>query len=174
MTQSLSIAKDEKASRLRSVNRRVTIWLDRLSEKRRLAYFIYSTSILFFFGIILIPSLLGIFLKLDAVQEVISNPKLLESSVSAVLSSILMAGLVSILDVAAGLPLAWIIAKRKYRWIAAIDSLVDLPLIVPTVILGYSALLIWCEETPFRCLDSPHFRPGSSWFYYCTSLSHIL
>ncbi|MBO3832871.1 MAG: ABC transporter permease subunit, partial [Candidatus Brockarchaeota archaeon] len=150
----------EKTSRFRGVGRRVISRLDKLSEEKTVAYSLYLASIVFFLGIILFPSLLGILLKLDTAMNVVSNPELLNRSFSAVFSSIIMAGIVSALDVAAGLPLAWIIARKKYRWLNIVDSLVDFPLIVPTVILGYSTLLLWCEETPFSIIGFTGVSPG--------------
>lgn len=162
MVQSLPAAKVRKTSRLRRMSRRIIVRLDRLSERKVVAYSFYFASIGFFLSVILLPSLLGILLKLDAVWDVASNPELLKRSFSAILSSILMAGLVSTLDVVAGLPLAWVIVKRKNRWIKIVDSLVDLPLIIPTVTLGYSTLLLWCEETPLPILGFQGFSPGFS------------
>ncbi|MEM2287155.1 MAG: ABC transporter permease subunit [Thermoproteota archaeon] len=134
--------------------------LDRLSENKTISYLIYLASVIFFFGIILLPSLLGVLLKIGVVQEVFQNTELFEKSISAVFSSILLATLVSVLDVAAGLPLAWLIAKKRYKWISFIDYLTDLPMIIPTVILGYSALMLWCEEAPFSILGFPRISPG--------------
>ncbi|MBO3753386.1 MAG: iron ABC transporter permease, partial [Candidatus Brockarchaeota archaeon] len=150
----------EKTSRFRGMGRRVISRLDKLSEEKTVAYSLYLASIVFFLGIILLPSLLGILLKLDTAMNVVSDPELLNRSISAVFSSIIMAGIVSTLDVAAGLPLAWIIARKKYRWLSIVDSLVDFPLIVPTVILGYSTLLLWCEETPFSITGFTGVSPG--------------
>jgi len=160
MGQSLSAAKLEKTSLFRKTGRKIIFWLDRLSEKRGVAYLIYLASIIFFFGIILIPSLLGILLKIETVQEVLSNPEMLEKSASAVFSSIIMATIVSAADVAAGLPLAWIIVRRRSRWMMLVDSLSDLPMIIPTVILGYSTLLLWCEDAPFAIIGFPSLSPG--------------
>ncbi|MEM2477913.1 MAG: ABC transporter permease subunit [Thermoproteota archaeon] len=134
--------------------------LDRLSENKTISYLIYLASVIFFFGIILLPSLLGVLLKIGVVQEVFQNTELFEKSISAIFSSILLATLVSVLDVAAGLPLAWLIAKKRYKWISFIDYLTDLPMIIPTVILGYSALMLWCEEAPFSILGFPRISPG--------------
>ncbi|MEM2611676.1 MAG: ABC transporter permease subunit [Thermoproteota archaeon] len=134
--------------------------LDRLSENKTISYLIYLASVIFFFGIILLPSLLGVLLKIGVVQEVFQNTELFEKSISAVFSSILLATLVSVLDVAAGLPLAWLIAKKRYKWISFIDYLTDLPMIIPTVILGYSALMLWCEEAPLSILGFPRISPG--------------
>jgi len=134
--------------------------LDRLSENKTISYLIYLASVIFFFGIILLPSLLGVLLKIGVVQEVFQNTELFEKSISAIFSSILLATLVSVLDVAAGLPLAWLIAKKRYKWISFIDYLTDLPMIIPTVILGYSALMLWCEEAPLSILGFPRISPG--------------
>jgi len=136
------------------------IRLDKLSENRIVSFSIYFSSVAFFLGIILLPSLLGVLSRIDAVQEVFKNRELLEKSFSAIFSSIALAALVSFLDVAAGLPLAWLIAKRKYSWIRLIDYLSDLPMIIPTVILGYSTLMLWCEEPPFLSLGFPGISPG--------------
>ena len=40
-------------------------------------------------------------------------------------------------------PLAWFIARGRSKWLSVIDTLADLPFIVPTVTLGYSLLLFW-------------------------------
>jgi len=136
------------------------ILLDKLSENKVVSFLIYFSSVVFFFGIILLPSLLGVLSKIDIVQEVFQNQELLEKSFSAVFSSVALAALVSFLDVAAGLPLAWLIAKKKYSWIGLIDYLSDLPMIIPTVILGYSTLMLWCEEPPFLSLGFTGISPG--------------
>jgi len=62
---------------------------------------------------------------------------------SAVYASFAIAFLVSFLDLVAGLPLAWFVARGKSRWLNIIDTLADMPLIIPTVTLGYSLLLFW-------------------------------
>lgn len=156
----MSSAKLEKTSLFRKTGRRIIVRLDRLSEKKGAAYSIYFASIIFFFGVILLPSLLGILLKIDMVREVLSNPEMLEKSVSAIFSSIIMATIVSAVDVISGLPLAWIIVKRRNRWMTLVDSLADLPMIIPTVILGYSTLLLWCEDAPFSIIGFPSLSPG--------------
>jgi len=149
-----------RASWFKKKMRRIMIRLDKLSENRIVSFSIYFSSVAFFLGIILLPSLLGVLSRIDAVQEVFKNRELLEKSFSAIFSSIALAALVSFLDVAAGLPLAWLIAKRKYSWIRLIDYLSDLPMIIPTVILGYSTLMLWCEEPPFLSLGFPGISPG--------------
>jgi thiamine transport system permease protein len=64
-------------------------------------------------------------------------------AISAIYASFAIAFLVSFIDLIAGLPLAWFIARGKSKWLSVIDTLADLPFIIPTVILGYSLLLFW-------------------------------
>jgi thiamine transport system permease protein len=149
-----------RASWFKKKIRGVMIRLDKLSEKKTVSFLIYFSSVAFFFGIILLPSLLGVLLKIGVVQEIFQNRELLEKSFSAVFSSIALAALVSFLDVAAGLPLAWLITKKKYSWVGFVDYSSDLPMIIPTVILGYSTLMLWCEEPPFLNLGFPGISPG--------------
>ena len=98
---------------------------------------------IFFFGIILIPPILGIILKWNAIGEIFQSPNLMSRASSAIYASFAIALLVASLDLVAGLPLAWFIARGKSKWLNIIDTLADLPFIIPTVTLGYSLLLFW-------------------------------
>ncbi|MGQ9479041.1 MAG: ABC transporter permease [Thermoproteota archaeon] len=150
----------ERLRRLREMFNEIIVWLDRLSENKMVAYSIYLASIFFFLGVIFLPSLLGIAVNIDRALEVFSDRELLEKSFSAIASSFIMAGIVSTIDVVAGILLAWLIVRSRQKWIILVDSLVDLPLIIPTVILGYSTLLFWCEENPFSIIGLPSLSPG--------------
>ena len=97
----------------------------------------------FFFGIILIPPILGIFLKWNTLGEIFQDPALMSRASSAIYASFGIAFLVAILGIIAGLPFAWFIARGRSRWLSIIDTLADIPFIIPTVTLGYSLLLFW-------------------------------
>jgi thiamine transport system permease protein len=99
--------------------------------------------VLFFFGIILAPSILGIVLKWDAMGQIFGSPDLMSRASSAIYASFAIAFLVAFLDLVAALPLSWFIARGKSRWLSIIDTVADLPFIIPTVTLGYSLLLFW-------------------------------
>jgi len=75
--------------------------------------------------------------------EIFQDPGLMARASSAIYASFAVAFLVASLDLVAGLPLAWFIARGKSRWLSIIDTLADMPFIVPTVTLGYSLLLFW-------------------------------
>jgi len=120
-------------------------FLDRISSKPAARYLTYSIAVVFFFALILIPPILGILLKLNQVGQVFENPSLQFRALAAVFASFEVALFVSLIDIVAGLPLAWFIARGKSRWLDALDTFVDIPFILPTVALGYSLFLFWSE-----------------------------
>jgi thiamine transport system permease protein len=122
---------------------RVIKFLDGVSSKPTLRHAVYVSAILFFLVIILVPPILGIALKLNLFTDVANNPELMSRALNAIWFSFAIALLVSILDIAAGVPTAWLIARGKSRWLNVLDTLADLPFIIPTVALGYSLLLFW-------------------------------
>jgi thiamine transport system permease protein len=125
------------------LSKRLVERLDRLSSKRIVKYGVYLTAVVLFFALILLPPILGIIIKWGAMQEVFGDSELTARALDAVKNSFVVAVLVSVLDVAAGIPMAWLIARSKSRWINVLDTLSDVPFIVPTAVLGYSLLLFW-------------------------------
>ncbi|MEM2567567.1 MAG: ABC transporter permease subunit [Candidatus Bathyarchaeia archaeon] len=126
--------------------------LDRLSSKPTVKYGVYLAAAILFFALILIPPILGIVIKWDSMQEVFGDGQLMNRALDAVKNSFVMAVLVSILDVAAGIPMAWLIARSKSKWINVLDTLADVPFIVPTAVLGYSLLLFWYKPEGISAL----------------------
>jgi thiamine transport system permease protein len=120
-------------------------FLDRVSSKPAARYLTYSVSVAFFFALILIPPILGIVLKWNLIGQVFENPSLQSRALSAIYASFGIALFVSLIDVVAGLPLAWFISRGKARWLSILDTFVDIPFILPTVALGYSLLLFWSK-----------------------------
>ncbi|MEM3666911.1 MAG: ABC transporter permease subunit [Candidatus Bathyarchaeia archaeon] len=117
--------------------------LDRLSSKLFVKYGVYLTSVIVFFALILLPPILGIVIKWDSMRNVLGDNGLIARALNAIANSFTVAVLVSALDVAAGIPMAWLIARGKSRWLNVLDTLADVPFIVPTAVLGYSLLLFW-------------------------------
>lgn len=117
--------------------------LDRFSSKKTVAYLVYSISLAFFLSLILIPPIFGIILKWGLVGEILEDPELMARVTNAVWMSFTVAILVSIVDLVIGVPMSWFITRRKSRWLNIIDTLADVPFVVPTVALGYSLLLFW-------------------------------
>jgi thiamine transport system permease protein len=120
--------------------------LDALSSKAWVRYLVYASSIAFFFALILIPPIAGIFQKLGSLGEIYEAPELLARANSAILWSFITALSVSTLDLVAALPLAWFIVRSKSRLINLMDTLADIPFLIPTAALGYSASLFWSQQ----------------------------
>jgi len=120
-----------------------TKFLDSLSSKPIIRYMVYSCAVVSFFGLILIPPILGILLKWNTMGQIFENPDLMSRATTAISSSFAIAIFVSLIDLAAGLPLAWFITRGRSRWLNVLDTFTDIPFVVPTVTLGYSLLLFW-------------------------------
>ncbi len=135
--------------------------LDRLSSKSSIKNTIYLLSIVIFFALILLPPILGIIIKWGSIQDVLNQPELLSAALNAVAASFAVAFFVSSIDVVAGVPTAWIIARGKSKWLNVLDTLSDIPFIVPTATLGYSLLLFWSEPQGLSSLFGVSFiSPG--------------
>jgi thiamine transport system permease protein len=126
--------------------------LNRLSSKKHLKYTIYVVAIAVFFGIILIPPIIGIFIKAPEIGNFLQYPDLVNAAGIAIANSFVIGLIVAALDLLAGVPLAWMITRSKSRWISILDTLADLPFIVPTAALGYSLLLFWSSSTGISSL----------------------
>ena len=120
-----------------------TKFLDFLSSKPIIRYLVYSCAVASFFGLILIPPILGILLKWNTMGQIFENPDLISRAATAICSSFAIALFVSLIDLVAGLPMAWFITRGRSRWLSVLDTFTDIPFVVPTVTLGYSLLLFW-------------------------------
>ncbi|MFA5869484.1 MAG: ABC transporter permease subunit [Candidatus Bathyarchaeia archaeon] len=126
--------------------------LDKLSSRPAVKRVVYAGTILFLVSFILLPPVLGITFKLGLAEQVFQNPELLVRAEAAILWSFTIALSVAAFDLLAGLPLAWIIARGRSRWISVVDALADIPFIIPTVALGFSTLLFWGNTGPIGFL----------------------
>ncbi len=118
-------------------------FLDTLSSNPNARQTVYASAFIFFTALILLPSMLGIFLKRESIGEVFTDPALMGRAQSAIVWSFTVAFLVSTLDLLAGLPLAWFIVRSGSRWVNVVDTLADIPFIIPTAALGFSSFLFW-------------------------------
>lgn len=125
----------------------MTTVLNKLSSKKALKYIMYISAVIVFFAFILLPPILGVVVKWTAIEQVFDQPELMDRALTAIGNSFALAFLVSVLDIAAGIPMAWLIARGKSRWLSVLDTLADIPFIVPTAALGYSLLLFWNGPT---------------------------
>ncbi len=117
--------------------------LDKLSSKPMVKYGVYLAAVVVFFALILLPPILGIIIKWSTIQEVLGQGERIARALVAIQNSFIVALLVSALDVITGVPMAWLIARGKSKWLNVLDTLADIPFIVPTAVLGYSLLIFW-------------------------------
>lgn len=100
----------------------------------------YAAAIVLFFFVIFLPPVyvLSYAFKTTFVID--------ERSATALLNSFIIGGVVTVVDVVFGLPVAWVLARRRnMRFRYLVDTLVDMPLVVPTSVLGLSVFYFWNE-----------------------------
>ena len=137
--------------------------LDRLSSKKPIKYAVYLGAITFFIAVILLPPLMGIILKWNLIGQIFDEPELLDKAVHAIYASFGIAFLVSIVDIVTGLPFAWYIVRGKSRILSALDTLADMPFIVPTTALGYSLSLFWNSPEGIAALFNTESLISPGW-----------
>lgn len=120
--------------------------LDDLSSRRGVKLLVYVSSIIFFFLLILLPPLVGIIRNAGFINMITHEYDLLHRANLAIIQSFIMAFLVSTLDLLAALPLAWLIVRTKSEVAHIVDTLVDIPFLMPTAALGFSSLLFWSKK----------------------------
>jgi thiamine transport system permease protein len=115
-----------------------------------------SFIIAFFLFFVVLPTLYIVsyaFTNWNAIDaNVLSKPETMNAILGAIGNSFAIAGIVTLIDFLAGLPVAWILVRRQFRGKQFLDTLIDMPLAVPTAALGFSAAILWAQtgvETPF-------------------------
>ena len=87
----------------------------------------------------------------------------MDKAVHAIYASFGIAFLVSIVDIVTGLPFAWYIVRGKSRILSALDTLADMPFIVPTTALGYSLSLFWNSPEGIAALFNTESLISPGW-----------
>ena len=115
-----------------------------------------TVTLIIFFAIVLIPSL---FVALPAFQGVFSDtlPKSLSGTGiwaeywQSLALSYLLGAIVTVVNIIIGLPMAIIIARKKFGKLFAtvLDVLVNIPLVVPSIALGVSLGIFWKTNFSF-------------------------
>ncbi len=145
------------------LRRRVLLFLDSVSGSHSARILAYAVGILFFLIIIFVPPVFGILLGGPKIFEMLSHPDLIRRGASAIFASFAIAITVSLMDLAAGLPMAWFIVRSRSGWVSTVDTLANIPFIVPTVALGYSVLTFWSGPQGIGSLLGSQFVFSSGW-----------
>ncbi len=119
--------------------------LDDFSARPLVRRVVYLAAVIFFVAIVLIPPIVGVVLKYGLLGETLRDSSLVSRAQSAIAASFIIAFVVSLLDLIAGIPTAWLIVRRKNRWTSIVDTVADIPFVIPTVALGFSVLIFWSQ-----------------------------
>lgn len=113
---------------------------------KKIINFGFTLSLIFFALFIFLPAIYV--LKYFTSLDVFLNTEVIK----AVLFSFLIGLIVTLLNVVFGVPLAWVIARSKNKFVKLVDNLVDLSLVMPTAALGFSIYLYWGTSFGFSKL----------------------
>ena len=107
----------------------------------------YFFIVIFFLTLVLFPTifvLIYVILEFTIIQsEVISNPVIYSEILEALLYSIVVSVVITLVDLVFGLPIAWTLVRKEFRFKSILNSVIELPLAVPTAGLGFSVALFW-------------------------------
>ncbi len=110
-----------------------------------------GVTLTFFFVIILGPTIFvfsAVFLSWNEVVTTVFNDPIAgdirwQIMRTALIRSFQIASIATVINIIIGLPMAILIARYKFKGKEILDTLVDLPMAVPTAALGFSIFLFW-------------------------------
>jgi ABC-type sulfate transport system permease component len=117
--------------------------LENISGRAGVTRSVYSVALVFFFLIVITPAIAGIVVQLFTIPNLALTPAVTVRMQNAVVWSFAIGLTVAALDIIAGVPLAWLIVRKHGTWTPILDSLADIPFVIPTVALGFSILQFW-------------------------------
>jgi len=119
-----------------------------------------GVTIAFFLVIVLGPTIFvfsAVFLNWNEVVTTVFNDPIAgdirwQIMRTALIRSFQIAAIATVINIAIGLPMAIIIARYEFKGKAILDTLVDLPMAVPTAALGFSIFLFWGSRSGISVL----------------------
>ena len=106
----------------------------------------FGLVVAIFVCIIVVPSIYVVtqmFTDWDGISDVFADSDKMSVIWRAVGVSFGLAFVVTVFDIIAGLPMAWIMVRKNFRGKNFLDTLLDMPLAFPTAVLGLSVLMFW-------------------------------
>ena len=77
-----------------------------------------------------------------APARVLASAPMSDAVASALWLSLRVSVLATLVDAAVGIPLAYLLAKRRFRGRPALDVLITLPLVLPPTVTGYYLIVL--------------------------------
>ena len=69
--------------------------------------------------------------------------EVLSQVTGALTLSFVVAIIATLIDLVVGLPIAWVLVRKEFRGKSYVNTLIDMPLAIPTAAMGFSAALFW-------------------------------
>ncbi|MHA1231938.1 MAG: ABC transporter permease [Candidatus Helarchaeota archaeon] len=157
---------------------RIFVNTERFLSKKTFKWFRDGFTVVFFGSIILIPALYSLtylFMNLTgpngAINQVFYQADNKWASLwVSLINSLSIAAISTIVNIVLGLAMAIIIVRRKWgKFNAILDTLVDLPLAIPSSALGFSIFLFWGTLGPFKSIGGL-LTPG----YFLIVIVHVV
>jgi len=120
--------------------------INEISESKRSRKVWFGFVCLIFILLIIIPSIFVIFkmfTEWGLVTDVFNDPGKMSVIKGALWNSFSIAGIVTIIDIVVGIPMAWILVRKPFKGKKYLDTLMDMPLAFPTAVLGISVVMFW-------------------------------
>jgi sulfate/thiosulfate transport system permease protein len=92
-------------------------------------------------------------LGLDSFWNAISNPE----AVAALRLTLIVSAIVVVINVIAGTLIAWVLVRDEFRGKGIVNSLIDLPFALPTIVAGLTLLAFYGPDSPVG-LNVAHTR----------------
>ncbi|MHA2029379.1 MAG: ABC transporter permease subunit, partial [Candidatus Kariarchaeaceae archaeon] len=127
--------------------------MERILSKSHFRFLFEALVIVAFFSFVLLPPLnllRNVVVDWDDIDQLIFKDPILKDTVwiaifRSIALSFRIAFIVTIIDVIIGIPIAHVLANYEFKGKTALDTIVDIPLAVPTSALGFSVLLFWAS-----------------------------
>lgn len=120
--------------------------INEISDDQKVRKAWFGLVIAVFLCLIIVPSIfvvLKIFTEWGLVSDILDDSQMMGTIKGAVWNSFSIAGIVTIIDILVGIPMAWIFVRKNFRGKRYLDTLMDMPLAFPTAVLGISTVMFW-------------------------------
>lgn len=111
-------------------------------DQGRLALLVPAGALLTFLSVPLVLLLAGT--SATDVQQALTSPLALPALGLSLVTTLLATSLCVVL----GTPLAWLLAQSRSRWVRTLETLVELPIVVPPAVAGVALLLAFGRQSP--------------------------
>ncbi|MHC1590988.1 MAG: ABC transporter permease [Candidatus Helarchaeales archaeon] len=157
-----------------------TVWVkpEKILSNKYLKYVRNIMIFIFFAVIIIIPALFIIPYLFEnwglAINQVFIDSNKWAFLLVSLSNSLVIASITVVITLLIGIPMAYIIVRRNWgKFNAVLDTLVDIPLVIPSAALGFSVFLFWGTLGPFGVLAQSKFWPLNPGFFLIT-LVHVI